>query len=100
MTNNKEEARARGRTADRWVKIIGLVALFTTPMIGIISKLMLNYMDQISERQSMTIKAINNINVSIGTYGGRLSRAEKDIKEISVDVKEITKRVYKLEGRK
>ena len=94
------EIPVKDRSGDKWIKIIGLVALLTFPLIGTIGKLILDDMGKIAERQAATINTLNRINVSIGTYGGRISRAEKDISEINIKVDGISERVYKLEGAK
>ena len=83
MGKNKEvEIPVRDRAGDKWIKIIGLVALFTFPLIGTIGKLILNNMDDMGERQTMIIEAINKINISVGVYDGRITRNEKDITEL------------------
>lgn len=99
-SENEIEIPVKDRSGDRWIRIIGLVALFTFPLVGTIGKLILNKMDEMSKIQTTTIKTLNHISVSIGTYGDRITRSEKDITEINVKVDGISKIVYKLEGAK
>lgn len=100
VKRNEVEIPVRDRSADRWIRIIALVALFTFPLVGMIGTLILGNMDKMAVRQSMTIDALNAIRVNIGSYGSRISRAEKDITEINVMVDKHSQRIYKLEGKR
>lgn len=90
----------KDKSADRWMRVIALIALFTFPLVGMIGKLILGNMDLMAVRQTMTIDALNAIRVNIGSYGSRISRAEKDITEINVTVDNHSQRIYKLEGKR
>ena len=86
------------KVADRWIKIIGLVALFTFPLIGTIGKLILNNMDEISARQVLTIDQLGKINGFLGTHESKISRNTQDIQDINVKVDGNTAEINKLKG--
>ena len=83
MPKNKEiEIPVKDRSGDRWIKIIGLVALFTFPLVGTIGNLILGKMDDMGKRQDMTLQAVGKINVFLGTHEIRIERNIKDISGI------------------
>ena len=99
-TEVTEVTEVKDKTTDRWTTIIGLVALVTLPLVGVIGGRILNSMDKIVDTQLRTLESVSEINGHLKAYDSRISRTEKDVEEIHVIVDDHSQRIYKLEGLK
>ncbi len=74
----------RDRSADTWIKVLGLVAVITLPLVGAIG-------GSLIRGQERTNEQLANLNGYFKTHESRISRNELDISSNS-------KKIYTLEG--
>jgi len=83
----------RDRPTEIWVKLLGIIAVFTFPLIGTIGTLLI-------QGQLKTNEELSKMNGYLQTHESRISRNEQDIKDWSNIASDNSARLYRIEGRK
>lgn len=100
----KDVQEVRDRTADTWIKAIGVIII---PLIGVIGMLFLGNQEKTFQAVNRTNEALHEINNKLNMYNAllqthtsKISRNELDIKEVRTITIDNSKRLYTLEGAK
>lgn len=80
------------RPVELWIKIVGLVALFTFPLIGTIGGWLIRGQDK-------TNIELSKLNGYLATHESRISRNEVDISSNSMEIGTNSARIYSLEKK-
>lgn len=93
------ETEVRDRPAELWIKVLGLVAVVTMPLIGVIGTIIIDGQKTTNVELKNLNEKMNTYNAELKTHASRISRNETDIQETNVKVNEHAQRIYQLEGR-
>jgi len=93
QTMGNDVREVRDRPTEIWVKLLGIIAVFTFPLIGTIGTLLI-------QGQLKTNEELSEMNGYLQTHESRISRNEKDIRHVWSVSAENLERIYKLEGSK
>jgi len=87
------------RPLEMWMKIVGLVALFTFPLIGALGAVAVHELAQINTSLSKINDFIITATGNDAMHSGKIMRLENDVIRIENDVSTISDRVIILERR-
>lgn len=97
---NKEVTQVADRPAELWIKVLGLVAILTLPLIGVIGSMIIDGQNKTNTALEKIFDTLNAYNAIHANHANRILRNEIDIKDIEDMMKSSSKRIYKLEGTK
>jgi len=87
-----EPSEVRDRPTEVWIKILSLIAVFTLPLIGAIG-------NSLIDGQNKMVEEMSKLNAYLQTHESRISRNERDIKEINIISNGNSKWIYELRGK-
>lgn len=88
------------KSAELWIKVIGLVAVITFPLIGVIGTLALRSLDEINRNIAKMQDTISQLSIGYKTIETRLDILSSDSKDHTINIQSNTQRIIKLEGKR
>lgn len=96
----KEPDEVRDRPAELWIKVIGLVAMVTLPLIGLIGTLVLRTLDDMSANISAMRKDLSSVTTSVDVNSNHIKFNRELINENRANIKKHWDEISKLKERK
>lgn len=95
-----EVTEVADRPAELWIKVLGLVAIVTLPLIGVIGGFLIDGQKETNVSLGKINDAITTFSVKLENHNGRISRVERDVKEVIEVQSNYGTRINNLERRK
>lgn len=81
-------------------RLVEIVAIITIPLISTIGYMVIDQLKEQNINQKEIRREVSKINGFIHTFVSEITTLKANVREINVKVDGISKRVYKLEGRR
>ena len=92
----KDIQEVRDRTADTWIKAIGIIII---PLIGVIGVMFLDNQEKVYQAVNRTNAALHEINNKLNMYNAQLQTHSSKISRNEKDISSNSTRIYSLEKR-